>query len=97
MSIYYNADHVTTPRPTQPKPTVRKVHAGPAWRGARAVLKAAIRNAQAQCGTWVPGDSNSVGDEIIDHIAELDPAAVYLLHIVFADLRALCAGRGRRL
>jgi hypothetical protein len=60
------------------------------------VLKAAIRNARAQCGLWVPGDSNSVGDEIIDHIAELDPAAVYLLHVVFADLRALCAERGRK-
>ncbi len=79
-----------------PKPAIRRVHAGPAWRGARAVLKASIRNARAQCGTWVCADTNVIGEEIIDHLGDLDPAAIFLLHVVFADLRGLCAEHKRR-
>ncbi len=76
--------------------SIRKVHGGPLWRGARAVLKAAIRNARAQCGPWTPADRESVACEIIDNIGTLDPAALYLLHIIFADLSALSSERGRR-
>ncbi len=77
----------TTPRAAT-SPFLRKRHVtgtrhdGPAWTAAVRVLRAAVANAVEHARARRSVTSNSVGDDVIDSIAQLDAKSLHVLAVV---------------